>query len=236
MTKECGANNSWPIILMGAIVSLVSIFIQYALRKQLHSQIKPQYTQRFFNIAPFSMIRTFIQSPQSVRYLILWACVILLYSFYIGGHIPVSDVCYALRDKYSLSVYRATIILTGKILLAAFCAGTVYLLAKSQQKLLKSIVWGIFAAALFFSYDALVKISIEYIHFIQYCGLTLLLCNIFTKRLYIGILLALFLGLMDEVYQAYPTEPMNWRDTMLNVVGVIWGYLLYWTRHGAIDQ
>jgi len=182
------------------------------------------------------MIRSLALSPQLTRHLLLWACIVILYAFYIWGHIPVSDVCYALRDKYSVSVYRYYILLTGKILLGIFIAATLYLIAKSQQKLLKSIVWGIFSIALFFSYDALVKISIEYIHFIQYCGLTVLLCNIFTKRLYIAILLALFLGLMDEVYQAYPAGPMNWRDTMLNVTGVIWGSILYWTLQDAVPS
>ncbi len=57
----------------------------------------------------------------------------------------------------------------------------------------------------------------------------ILLCKIYAKNLTIAILLALFAGLMDEVYQAYPKGPMNWRDAMLNVTGVIWGDLLYWT-------
>lgn len=39
---------------------------------------------------------------------------------------------------------------------------------------------------------------------------------------------------MDETYQAYPAEPMNWRDTLLNVTGVIWGYLLYWTLQDSV--
>lgn len=177
----------------------------------------------------FNMILSFTEQSQKIRYWLLWACVIFLYAFYIWGHIPVSEICYALRDAYTLKIYTYYVLLTGKVLLGIFMTGTVYFIAKSRQKLLKSIAWTLFTVTLFFSYEALVKIPIEYAHFIQYCGLTLLLCTIFSKRLAVAILLALFAGLMDEVYQAYPTEPINWRDTLLNVTGVIWGRLVYWT-------
>lgn len=80
----------------------------------------------------------------------------------------------------------------------------------------------------------MVKISIEYIHFIQYCILTVLLCNIISSRIYIAILIGILAGFLDELYQAYPTEHFNWRDTILNVTGVIWGWLLYWTLLDAI--
>lgn len=180
------------------------------------------------------MPQTYAYSRQTKRNISLWSAVIVLYSFYIWGHIPVSNVCYALSDQYTPKVYRYYILLTGKILLGFFIFSTCYLIIKSRQRLLKATVWILFSLALFLSYDLLVKISIEYIHFIQYCGLTILLCNIFNRKLAIAIVLALFAGLMDEVYQAYPADPMNWRDTMLNVTGVIWGSLLYWTVQDAI--
>ncbi|NOQ12866.1 MAG: hypothetical protein GQ583_00090 [Methyloprofundus sp.] len=160
---------------------------------------------------------------------------IILYAFYIWGHIPVSNICYALSDQYTPRVYRDSVILAGKILLVFFIAGTVYLVAKSQQKLLNTLLWILFSLALFFSYESMVKISIEYIHFIQYCSLTIIFCYIFPERLTIAVFLALFAGLMDEVYQAYPAEPMNWRDTLLNVTGVIWGILLYWTQQDTVS-
>ena len=175
------------------------------------------------------MIRSIARPPETIRTIYLWASVAILYAFFIWGHIPVSNVCYALSDQYTPSVYRYYVLLTGKILLGIFITSLVYLIVKSQQKLFKTIAWTLFAAVLFFYYADLVKISIEYVHFIQYCLLTILLCKIYSKKLTIAILLALFAGLMDEVYQAYPKGPMNWRDTMLNVTGVIWGGLLYWT-------
>ena len=175
------------------------------------------------------MLRSISRTPETIRTINLWASVVILYAFFIWGHIPVSDVCYALSDQYTPSVYRYYVLLTGKLLLGIFITSLVYLIVKSQQKLFKTIAWLLFASVLFFSYADLVKISIEYVHFIQYCLLTILLCKIYSNKLTIAILLALFAGLMDEVYQAYPKGPMNWRDAMLNVTGVIWGALLYWT-------
>ena len=165
----------------------------------------------------------------SMRNTGLWALVIFIYAFYIWGHIPISNVCYALSDQYTPNLYRHYVLLTGKVLLIAFIAGLVWLLAKTSQKLLKTAVWLLFATGLIFSYEDLVKIAIEYVHFIQYCVLTILLCKIFVKRQYAAILIALLAGFLDEVYQAYPTDPLNWRDIMLNVTGVIWGWLLFWT-------
>ena len=159
----------------------------------------------------------------------LWALVIFIYAFYIWGHIPISNVCYALSDQYTPSVYRYYVQLTGQVLLIAYITGLVWLLARSSQKLLKTIVWLVFATALVLSYESLVKIAIEYVHFIQYCVFTILLCKIFAKRQYVAILLALLAGFVDEVYQAYPAEPLNWRDIMLNVTGVVWGWLMFWT-------
>lgn len=173
---------------------------------------------------------TFFNSPSNLtRTLSLWALALSLYAFYIWGHIPISNICYALSDQYTPAVYRHYVLLTGKALLGIIILMTCFLIINCRQKVLKASVWGLFSLALFFSYDSLVKISIEYIHFIQYCGLSLVLCYIFPKRLVIAFLLALFAGLMDEVYQAYPKDPMNWRDTLLNVTGVIWGGLIYWT-------
>jgi len=194
-----------------------------------------EYTHTFFKFSQkINMPRSFVYFPQTTSNFYLWTAVIILYSFFIWGHIPVSNICYALSDQYSPSVYRHYVLLTGKILLVFFIFIIGYLIIKSQQRLLKLTVWILFSLALFLSYNLLVKISIEYIHFIQYCGLTLLFCNIFPKHLTVAILLALLAGLMDEVFQAYPADPMNWRDTMLNVTGVTWGYLLYWTLQDAI--
>ncbi|MBT3811825.1 MAG: VanZ family protein [Gammaproteobacteria bacterium] len=179
------------------------------------------------------MIRSIVRNPDALRIVYLWASVIILYAFYIWGHIPVSNVCYALSDQYTPAVYRYYVLLAGKVLFACFLMSLVYLLAKSQQKLNKTIAWTLFAGVLFFYYADLVKISIEYVHFIQYCLLTILLCKIYAKKSYLAIFLALFAGLMDEVYQAYPKGPINWRDTLLNVTGVIWGGLLYWTMLDA---
>lgn len=175
------------------------------------------------------MIYFIVGNSEFIRTLYLWASVIILYAFYIWGHIPVSNVCYALSDQYTPGVYRYYVLLTGKILLIAFITSLIYLLLKTRQKLIKTFAWIIFAGVLFFYYADLVKISIEYVHFIQYCLLTILLCKIYAQKLYLAIFLALLAGLMDEAYQAYPKGPMNWRDTMLNVTGVIWGSLLYWT-------
>ncbi|WP_428356850.1 VanZ family protein [Methyloprofundus sp.] len=178
------------------------------------------------------MISSIVRSPESIRTVYyLWAFVAMLYAFYIWGHIPVSNVCYALSDQYTPGVYRHYVLLAGKVLLVAFISWLIYLLLKAQQRLLKSIAWIMFASMLFFYYVDLVKISIEYVHFVQYCLLTILLCMIYAKKVYLAIVLALVAGLLDEVYQALPKDPMNWRDTLLNVVGVIWGGLLYWTMH-----
>jgi len=182
------------------------------------------------------MPHSIAHSPDTSRYIYLWASVVILYAFFIWGHIPVSNVCYALSDQHTPAVYRYYVLLTGKVILVAFITGLIYLLIKGQQKLLKTITWALFASVLFFYYADLVKISIEYVHFIQYCLLTLLLCKIYSKKLVIAFSLALFAGLMDEVYQAYPKGPMNWRDTMLNVTGVILGGLLYWTMLNNIVE
>ncbi len=179
---------------------------------------------------------SFARNPESIRNVYLWASVVTLYAFYIWGHIPVSNTCYALSDQYTPSVYRYYVLLTGKVLLGIFITGLIYLLIKSQKKLLKTIAWALFAGILFYYYTDLVKISIEYVHFVQYCLLTILLCKIYADKLIIAILLALFAGLMDEAYQAYPKGPMNWRDTLLNVTGVAWGGLLYWTLQDSISE
>lgn len=99
--------------------------------------------------------------------------------------------------------------------------------------MLKTAAWLLFGACLFFSYESMVKIAIEYVHFVQYGILTVLFCKIFVSRQYVAILLALLAGFLDEVYQAYPGNPLNWRDILLNVTGVIWGWLLYWTLKDA---
>ena len=182
------------------------------------------------------MIRSIAHRPDSIRTFYLWASVVILYAFFIWGHIPVSNVCYALSDQYTPGVYRYYVLLTGKVVLVAFIIGLIYLLLKGQQKLFKTLAWAVFAGVLFVYYADLVKISIEYVHFIQYCLLTILLCKIYPKKLYLAIFLALFAGLVDEVYQAFPKEPMNWRDTLLNVTGVIWGGLLYWTMLDAVQK
>lgn len=169
----------------------------------------------------------------SINNIGLWTLVIIIYAFYIWGHNPVSNICYALSDQYTPGVYRYFVLLAGKILLVTFIIGLVWVLSRSSQKLIKSSAWLLFATCLFFSYESLVIIAIEYVHFIQYCVLTVMLCKIFTTRQYIAILLALLAGFLDEVYQAYPSNPLNWRDIMLNVTGVLWGWLLFWTLQDA---
>ncbi len=156
---------------------------------------------------------------------------IALYLFFIYGHIPVSDICYALRDSYSEPVYTATIQLIGKVLVVVHLAWLGYRLSRPKLQYFKLFVWTIFALTLAALYNQLVVFAIEYIHFMQYCLFTCVLLRLFDHRILPTIITSLIAGFLDEVYQAYhPGSPLNWRDISLNAIGVLWGYLVIWSN------
>lgn len=155
---------------------------------------------------------------------------IALYLFYLYGHIPVSDICYALRDRYTEQVYTATIQLIGKLLIVAHLVWLAYRLSRPKLQFLKLFVWTIFALTLATLYTQLVVFAIEYVHFMQYCLFTWVLWHLFANRILPTLVTSLVAGFLDEVYQAYhPGSPLNWRDISLNAIGVLWGYLVIWT-------
>ncbi len=155
---------------------------------------------------------------------------ILIYVFYLIGHIPVSEFCYYLRDTYSFAVYQYYILLTGKSLLMLLIVWLVWQLKTTQKRLQKTGLWLIFLLGVGYFYHDLIVFDIEYIHFIQYCSLTVVFFQALKKRYWIALLLSLGLGFLDELYQAYhPSGPLNWRDVLLNVLGVVAGGLVLLT-------
>lgn len=159
-----------------------------------------------------------------------WGLAAGLYSFYLLGHNPVSNVCYAVRDTYTEPVYRKALESIGKVLLGTFLLWLGWQLTRTSQKLLKGVIWLLFGSLLVYYYEQMVKITIEYIHFIQYCGLTLVVAMALKGRIFCAMAFCLLAGFLDEIYQTFaPVSPLNWRDIGLNVTGVIWGSLVWWT-------
>lgn len=155
---------------------------------------------------------------------------ILMYVFYLLGHIPVSEFCYYLRDTYSFAVYQYYILLTGKMLLGLLIVGILWQLKTTQNRLLKIGLWLSFLLGVGYFYHDLIVFDIEYIHFIQYCVLTVVLFHAFKKRYWLALLLGFGLGVLDELYQAYhPPVPLNWRDVLLNILGAVAGGLVLLT-------
>lgn len=157
-------------------------------------------------------------------------CALLLYGFYLAGHFPVSDLCYYLRDTYSEPVYNKTIQVAGMLLVAAFAFAILLRLIHPVIQYLKLLVWSLFALTLAYYYQQLIVFAIEYIHFIQYIVFTIVVFCASKRRLLITIGVCLLAGLLDEMYQAqHQNSPLNWRDVLLNVIGVFWGCLLLWS-------
>ncbi|NOT86058.1 MAG: VanZ family protein [Methylococcaceae bacterium] len=166
----------------------------------------------------------------STRVMALWMLAAVLYGFYLGGHNPVSNLCYALRDIYTEVVYRRSLQMIGKLLLGFYVVWLVWQLTLTANKVRKIGVWLIFAGVLTYYYNDMVKITIEYVHFIQYCALTLVVTKALNGRILIAMAICLLAGFLDEVYQTLaPISALNWRDVSLNVTGVVWGGLLWWT-------
>jgi VanZ family protein len=169
-------------------------------------------------------------NASNTRVLAFWGLAAGLYAFYLMGHNPISNICYALRDTYTESVYRHTLQIIGKVLLGLFVLWLAWRLLLTGNKLAKTSVWLIFGGLLANYYGQLVKITIEYVHFIQYCGLTLLVALALNGRVFVALVICLAAGFLDEVYQTFgPVSPLNWRDVSLNVIGVVWGGMVWWT-------
>ncbi len=161
----------------------------------------------------------------------------LTYVFYLVGHIPFSELCYFLRDSYGLELYRRVIQIIGLVLLIVFILWGIWRLWRTPQRLLKAATWLILMLTMGYYYVDLIKFDIEYIHFIQYCALVIVLFQAFKRRYLSAMILCIGLGLLDELYQAYhPDGPFNWRDALLNVLGVLWGGLVLWTLETHEDS
>jgi VanZ family protein len=164
------------------------------------------------------------------RVIALWALATGMYVFYLLGHNPVSNVCYALRDTYTEAVYRHALQIIGKLLLSLYVVWLGWRLTLTANKLIKTGVWLVFAGLLTYYYEQMVKITIEYVHFIQYACLTLVVAAALNGRIFIAVLICLLAGFLDEIYQTLmPVSQLNWRDVGLNVTGVVWGGLVWWT-------
>ncbi len=155
---------------------------------------------------------------------------VLLYLFNIYGHIPVSNVCYYLRDTYTEATYTLTIQLTGLALAALFSSYLCLRLIRPSVQYPKLGAWLLFGGIIAYYYQQLIVFAIEYVHFMQYALFTLCLITACHQRLLLALSLSLLAGFFDEVYQAYhPSAPLNWRDILLNVIGVSAGGLLHWS-------
>lgn len=177
------------------------------------------------------MINSFLtQSASTQRRLKLWGLAAALYVFYLLGHIPVSNICYALRDRYTEPVYRQTLEIIGWLLLGVFVLWLGWRLWLTQYKAVKALAWLVFGGLLANYYAQIVKITIEYVHFIQYCGLTLVVAAALNNRIWVALIICLGAGFLDEVYQAANSpDLLNWRDIGLNITGCVWGLLIWWT-------
>ncbi|MCX7087586.1 MAG: VanZ family protein [Methylococcales bacterium] len=138
--------------------------------------------------------------------------------------------CTCFICSYTEAVYRNAILAVGKILLGVYVLWLVWCLRLTAHKWLKISVWLLFAGVLTTYYNDMVKISIEYVHFMQYCGLTIVVAYALRGRALLACAVCLLAGFMDEVYQTLePVSQLNWRDVGLNVTGCVWGWLLLWT-------
>lgn len=103
------------------------------------------YTQRIFKrnilLKMFSLVAA--NSTLNCKFF-QGVFVAILYAFYLWGHIPVSNICYALSDQYTPEVYRHYVVFIGKGLLLIYLAGLAWLLRKTRHTLLKTIAWILF--------------------------------------------------------------------------------------------
>ncbi|MEQ1638659.1 MAG: VanZ family protein [Methylococcales bacterium] len=181
-----------------------------------------------------SIVQGYVLNNQLIAY---WGLALSVYGFYLEGHNPVSNLCYALRDTYSEAVYRYTLQIIGKLLLGFYVVWLGRQLSLTGNKIIKSVVWVIFGGLLTYYYNDMVKITIEYVHFIQYALLTLIVVKALNGSVFVAMLLCLLAGFLDEVYQTLePLSQLNWRDVGLNVTGVIWGGLVFWTLRKNTPQ
>ena len=160
---------------------------------------------------------------------------LLLFLFFLYGHKPVSDFCYYLVDKYTEEAYGYYVRYAGAILAALFALFIAWVLFLSQNKSIKLTVWAVSGILMAVLYNRLVVYSIEYIHFIQYVGLTYLLFYACNRKYPPAIILSLALGLLDEYIQTKGLAPINWRDVLLNAVGTAWGILLVMTMKDFLN-
>lgn len=163
-----------------------------------------------------------------------WIVILSVYLFYIFGHEPISQVCYYLSDTYTKEVYSYYVKLIGKIIGALFSIFIIWGITKTNYKKIKILLWSVFGVFMFTTYNIIVLISIEYVHFIQYCILTWLLFYACKEKYAIAFIVSVFAGIADEVYQAVGVGPLNFRDTLLNVVGSLLGLLLVSTIHDSL--
>lgn len=86
------------------------------------------------------------------------------------------------------------------------------------------------------SFNMLIIVNIEIIHFIQYCFLAILLFPL-SKNLFTTIVLVTFLGAIDEAYQYYFLSPertnyYDFNDVILNLLGAVMGMIFLRSHKG----
>ncbi len=168
----------------------------------------------------------------TVRHWTLWGVCFGVYMFYVFGHRPVSDVLMYLSDKHSEKVYAHYVVMTGKILLAVFFLLLAGVLHRATQKAAKLFAWLLLVALVYVNYHRMVSYSVEYVHFIQYFILTVVLFYATGRNPVVTAVISLMAGVLDESYQTGWVEPINWRDCVLNMVGTASGFLFVWTMQG----
>ncbi len=147
-------------------------------------------------------------------------------------HLEVSKISVWFQSKLSTSVYNNMLGIIGLVIISFF---SIYLLnrtRKEDDRKFKILCLALTITLVVISFNTLLSINIEYIHFFQYAVLAI---PVFAMTLKFGetVFWITLLGALDEAYQYFILVPdfeyFDFNDVILNLIGGGIGVILILT-------
>lgn len=153
-------------------------------------------------------------------------------------HRKVSNIFDWLRDLFSFNVYNDAVFEVNIAIMIIFSCFVFIKVRRGEEKLKMTFFWGYNLLLLLLSYNVLITVNIETIHYIQYAIITV---PVFALVMRYGetVLWATLLGAMDEAYQYFVLYRDNnevyfdFNDVILNLIGAGLGVVLIYTLMDA---
>ena len=162
-------------------------------------------------------------------------------TFLLGGlyflltvllHLEVSKISVWFQSKLSTAVYNNMLGIIGLVAVSFFSLYLLNRIRKGDDRKFKILCLSLTITLVVISFNTLLSINIEYIHFLQYAILSI---PIFAITLKFGetVFWTTILGTVDEAYQYFILDPdfkyFDFNDVILNLIGGGIGVILILT-------